>query len=128
MATAFLRLEGGKTLQLDVSWALFTSAVDDFGVTLYGDQGGAELYVAEYASTGTLKFIGTTGGADSIIIPQFQGDTASSGHAAVIHDWVDDLLGGEASAPTGEEGLDRTRIIDAIYASAEQGREIRLDQ
>jgi predicted dehydrogenase len=127
MATAFLRLEGGKTLTLDVSWALYTSATDDFGVTLYGDKGGAELYVAEYASSGTLKLISNIGGADSFISPIFESEPASAGHAAVIHDWVDQLLGGDSVAPTGEEGLDRTRIIDAIYASAEQGREIRLE-
>lgn len=128
MATAFLRLEGGKTLNLDVSWALYTSATDDFGVTLYGNKGGAELYVAEYATTGTLKLISSVGGADATIAPIFEVEPASAGHAAVIHDWIDQLLGGEKKAPSGEEGLDRTRIIDAIYASAEQGREIRLDQ
>ena len=128
MATAFLRLDGGRTLQLDVSWALYTTAVDDFGVTLYGDRGGAELYVADYSSTKTLTFIGNVGGAEAITLPDFSGEINSKGHADIIHDWIDGLLGGDRSAPSGEEGLDRTRIIDAIYASAEQGREIRLDQ
>lgn len=128
MATAFLRLEGGKTLTLDVSWALHTKATDDFGVTVYGNKGGAELYVEEYASTGTLTLIGNVGGADAITNPIFESEAPSAGHANVIHDWVEELLGGEGRAPSGEEGLDRTRVIDAIYKSAAEGREIRLDQ
>lgn len=128
MATALLRLEDGKTLTLDVSWALYTKATDDFGVIVYGNHGGAELYVEEYASTGTLTLIGNVGGADAFISPKFESEAPSSGHAAVIQDWIDQLLGGDRAAPSGEEGLDRARIIDGIYASAEQGREIRLDQ
>ncbi len=29
-------------------------------------------------------------------------------------------------SPSGDEGLDRARVIDAIYRSAELGREISL--
>ena len=47
LATAFIRLEGGATLLLEASWATHSSAGDDFGVTLYGTEGGVELLVRE---------------------------------------------------------------------------------
>jgi hypothetical protein len=37
-------------------------------------------------------------------------------------------LTGAPMNPSGEEGLDRTRLIDAIYRSAELGREVRFDE
>jgi len=46
----------------------------------------------------------------------------------VIRRFVDSILTGVPMSPSGEEGLDRTRLIDAIYRSAELGQEVRLDE
>ena len=45
LATAFLRTADGATLLLEASWATNGPHGDDFGVTLYGDGGGAEIDV-----------------------------------------------------------------------------------
>ena len=55
LATVFMRLEDGGTLLLEASWAAHRADGDEFGVTLYGTEGGAELIVDDYAPAGSLS-------------------------------------------------------------------------
>jgi predicted dehydrogenase len=64
-ATAFLRTDDGASLTLKVAWAAYTSAEDDFGITLMGSKGGCEIYSRNYALTGTLKVFGDFEGVAS---------------------------------------------------------------
>jgi predicted dehydrogenase len=50
------------------------------------------------------------------------------GHSEIIKGFVDAILDGTSLTPDGHEGLDRVRLIDAIYRSAELGREIVIDE
>jgi predicted dehydrogenase len=128
LATAFLRTDRGATLHLETSWAAYTGATDEFGIALMGDKGGAELYVKEYSEVGTLKLFSDAGGAPVDSMPRLTPKPRSAGHAEVIRRFADSILTGVPMSPSGEEGLDRTRLIDAIYRSAEIGREVRLDE
>ena len=128
LATALIRLEGGATLQLDASWAGYSGHTDEFGVYLMGDQGGAELHVKDYASTGTLQFFGEAGGIQADTSPRLSTKEVWDGHTQIIRAVVDAILNGTPVSPSGDEGLDRTRLIDAIYQSAAQGRELRIDE
>jgi predicted dehydrogenase len=47
--------------------------------------------------------------------------------AQIINGFVDGILEGKPVSPDGAEGLDRVRLIDAIYTSARLGREIVLE-
>ncbi len=122
-ATALLRLRGGGTLQLDASWAAYTGHTDEFGVSLLGTDGGAEIHVKDYAQTGTLRLFGEIDGAPTITEPRL---LPKNGHGEIIHHFVDSILTGTPANPSGEEGLDRVRVIEAIYRSAAEGHEIRL--
>ena len=128
LATAFLRTSEGATLQLETSWAAYTGATDEFGVALFGDKGGAELHVKDYAETGTLRLFGDMGGVPTDSTPRLAPKKVHAGHAEVIRRFIDSILTGAPMSPSGEEGLDRTRLIDAIYRSAELGREVRFDE
>jgi predicted dehydrogenase len=128
LAAAFLRMENGATLHLETSWAGYSGHTDEFGVSLMGDNGGAELHVKDYASTGTLKIFGDTGGAPTDSTPRLQTKEVWDGHAQIIHNVVDSILHGTPVSPSGDEGLDRTRLIDAIYQSAELGRALNLSE
>jgi predicted dehydrogenase len=128
LATAFLRMENGATLHLEASWAGYSGHTDEFGISLMGDQGGAELHVKDYASTGTLKIFSDAGGAPVDTMPRLQGKEVWDGHAQIIGNVVDSILHGTPVSPSGEEGLDRTRLIDAIYQSAALGRELRIEE
>lgn len=123
LATAFLRLEGGATLHLEASWATHSSAYDDFGVKLYGTKGGGEIFVHNYGYEDTLKIFGDVGGAPSDIRPRLQ---KLHGHAAIAQRFTAAVLDGVPADPSGEVGLERVRIIETIYRSATEGREIVL--
>lgn len=126
LATAFIRLDTGASLHLETSWAGYSSHTDEFGISLMGDRGGAELHVKDYNSVGTLTLIGEAGGVQADSVPRLQTKEVWDGHAQVIRNVVDGILDGTPVSPSGEEGLERTRLIDAIYESAALGTEVRL--
>lgn len=124
LATAFIRTSDGATIHLEASWAAYTGVTDEFGVQLIGDRGGALMHVRDYAKTGTLTLYGDVAGVPVDSTPRL---TPQEEHLQIALRFVASILDGEPMSPSGEEGLDRARIIDAIYASAEAGRELRLD-
>ncbi len=125
LATAFLRLENGGTLLLETSWATHSSASDDFGVTLYGTEGGAEIKVSNYNWEDTLRIFIDIADVPAEIKPRlYRGE----GHLAVVRNFVAAIAEGNWSAHAGYEGLQRSRIIDACYTSALQGREVTMDK
>lgn len=121
LSTAFIRLEGGAVLHLEASWATHSSAQDDFGVKLYGTQGGGEIFVRNYGYEDTLQIFGYVGGEIADIKPHLQ---KLHGHAAVAQRFTAAILDGAAADPSGEEGLERVRVIEAIYRSAAAGHEV----
>jgi len=122
-ATALLRFENGSTLQLDTSWAGYTRHNDEFGASLMGTNGGADIVVKDYAETGTLTLFGDVAGVPAVTTPTL---IARHGHGEIGRMFVDAILAGVPFSPSGEEGLQRVRLIEAIYASAELGREIAI--
>jgi len=123
--TALLRMKDGATLQLDTSWAGFTGHTDEFGVSLMGSEGGAEIHVKDYAQVGTLRLFGELDGVPTIIEPRL---VPRGGHGQIIHQFVDSILDGAPANPSGEEGLDRVRLIETIYQSAAEGRELTISE
>ena len=125
-ASAFLRTDRGSTLYLEASWAEFSSRTDEFGVSLLGSKGGAELNVKDYNTVGTLKLFTFQDGAQVDIEPRLPQKTASAGHGEIINGFLDSIIDGVPMIPDGRKGLERTALIDAIYASAAQGREVEV--
>jgi predicted dehydrogenase len=120
-----MRFEDGGTLLLEASWAAFTEMKDDFGIQLYGSQGGARIFAENYALTDTLEVYSGFGDTTMDSKPRL---VETEGHGAIIRNFVDAILEGKPLSPDGVEGLDRVRLIDAIYRSAELGREILIDE
>lgn len=125
LATAFIRLENGATVLLEASWAAYTEMDDDFGIQLYGSQKGARIFSKKYALTDTLEVYQGFGDTTMDAKPRL---VAREGHAEIIRGFIDAILEGKPVSPDGQEGLDRVRLIDAIYRSAELGREILVDE
>lgn len=121
MAVAFLRLENGGVLNLETSWAAYTGAKDDFGVSLMGTTGGAEIAVRDYALVDTLKIIEDFEGVPTVSYPRL---VPSSGHGQIVNQFIARILDGTDGVPTGLEGLERARIVDAIYRAAREGHEV----
>jgi predicted dehydrogenase len=125
LATAFLRLRDGGTILLEASWATYSSAGDDFGVALYGSEGGGEIRVRNYTWEDTLRIFTDVADVPAEISPRL---TKGEGHLAIVRDFIDAIRGGDWTTHDGREGLYRTQIIDACYESAMRGREVLLSE
>ena len=125
LACAFIRLSGGATLNLEAGWAAYRESGDDFGVTLYGTDGGAEMKVKDYVTQDTLRIYTDVAGVPAVVSPEIP---AREGHRSVVSRFVETVRSGDWKGHDGEEGLRRARVIDACYASALEGREVRLPE
>ncbi len=124
LASLYLRLEGGKTLTLEASWATFGKHGDSFGVSLFGANGGAELFVDFYAEHDTLRLFTEIGGSPAEVRPA---PAPRHGHTDVMKEFAQLILSGNWASATGQDGLSRARIIEAAYRSAKEGREVVLE-
>jgi predicted dehydrogenase len=123
LATAFLRLDGGGTLLLETSWAAHRTDGDQFGITLYGTEGGAELIVDDYEPVGKLRIF-----SDDAGVPAETRLTAppGRGHLAVVEQFLEKVSAGDWGAHDGATGVTLARVVDACYQSAAEEREIRI--
>jgi predicted dehydrogenase len=98
---------------------------DEFGVQVYGSDGGARIHSKDYADVDTLQLFSDVAGTAIDSVPRLQ---TRKGHAFICRHFADAILNGTPLSPDGDEGLDRVRIIEAIYRSAELGREVVIDE
>ncbi len=125
MATGYVRFANGATLSLEVSWAGFTSHRDDYYVHLFGTEGGVELNVRQYGYTDTVRLFGEVAGVFTEMRPRY---VESGGHEQVVAEFVRCIVEDRVPVPGGEDGLRVLRIIEALYRSAESGREVIIQE
>ena len=119
-ALALIRFDQGQTLQLNVSWALNIGPMQPgMGVRLMGDKAGVAL--------------------DGLDTPSIHGEEAGhlvdstlhyakndAGHDEMQH-FLECIEHNREPIATAEQGRTVQRLLDAIYRSGEERREIRLD-
>ena len=111
-------LSGGASVDLTASWACHQKDNDMVNVELHGTEAGATCYPAEiYRSDSTL------GG--QLTIAQLKPEIKYP-HKERGVNFVRAVLGEEAPCVTIEQSLKVQGILDAIYKSAKEGREVRL--
>jgi len=115
LAAAMIKLKGGKSMMLEVSWALHADGGKDNGIDLYGTEGGASLYPARI-----LKVRGTN---HETITPDYK--KLPLPEDRLVH-FVDCVLSGVEPLVKPEESLKVQKILDAIYESSKTGREVRI--
>jgi predicted dehydrogenase len=123
LATVFMRLEDGGTLVVEASWAAHRTDGDQFGITVYGSKGGAELLVEDYAPSGSLRIFTDDDGVPAetrLIAPP------GGGHEVVVEQFLAKIRSGRWDEHDGTATIDLAHIIDACYRSAAEQREIRL--
>jgi len=118
-AAALIRFDNGATLSLESSFVANTAEQDKMSFQIFGDKGGAtfnplKMYKEQYQ---TLLDI------TPAYLPQ-----GVQAHHAQIASFVDSIVNDKPVFTPGEEALEITRIIDAIYKSSETGAEVRLDK
>jgi predicted dehydrogenase len=124
LASVFMRLSDGGTLLVEASWAAHRRDGDEFGITLYGTDGGAELIVDDLAPVGSLRIFGDDGGAP---IATRVSAEPGRGHIAVVEQFLEKVRSGDWQGHDGSAAATLARVVDACYRSAAEQREIRLD-
>jgi predicted dehydrogenase len=123
LATVFMRLDDGGTLLVEASWAAHRTEGDEFGITLFGTDGGAELIVEDYAPSGALRIFSDDDGA---AIARRVRTAPGRGHKTVVEQFVEKIRSGDWREHDGSRAAELARVVDACYRSAAERREIRL--
>jgi predicted dehydrogenase len=119
-ATAFVRFASGSTLVLEVSWLLHHKTTgEDMQMWLYGDKGGSHWPSNEILTTDNA----TRQHKNTQLVNAESGEA----HAKECVAFADAVAHGKPSPVPAEESLDVITILDALYRSAESGREVRLE-
>ncbi|KQR20371.1 oxidoreductase [Agreia sp. Leaf335] len=118
LVNALIRFEDGSSLFLDTSYSLH--ATDDIlNVSLFGEHGGAELEPALQLVTEQHDTILNI--TPQLDFPTFDMDEGFHNELAYF---VDLCLGEVPDLATAEQGVEIMRMVEAIYRSAREGREI----
>jgi predicted dehydrogenase len=118
-ATAFLRLESGATLTLELTWGLLMEK--DFAyLNLFGSGGAALLnpFRVHKGMHGTLVNVTPT-------TETSRNQYRLSMEAQIAH-FADSLRAGRKPMGSADEILPVMELMDAIYRSAEQGKEVKV--
>jgi predicted dehydrogenase len=118
-ATAFFRLESGASLTLELTWGLLMEK--DFAyLNLFGSGGAALLnpFRVHKGMHGTLVNVTPT-----FETPRNQYRQSMEAQA---QDFVDTLRSGRKPMGSVDEVLGVMELLDAVYRSAEQGKEVKV--
>lgn len=117
LAAGFVRFENGACLSLETSWAV-NAPEGTYQVFLTGTKGGIQnnptTLVQEQAGMLTNTTI------------QINPDEKVASHSEEIRLFAEAIRKGLPSPVPGEQALQTQRILDGIYKSAKQGREVAV--
>jgi predicted dehydrogenase len=111
----FVRFENGATLTLETSFAANLEK-EIFNCELFGTEGGCSLSPLRLFFERNQTLIDAT----PVFLPQVHT------HQAEIKSFIEAIRNDTEPPVTAEEGLMVTEILDAIYRSADEGREVRI--
>ncbi|MBN1399216.1 MAG: gfo/Idh/MocA family oxidoreductase, partial [Anaerolineae bacterium] len=122
LAVALVRLENGASLNLEASWAGGTDQQEDMLTGIYGTEGAAiQRNRGEGYEFEALALRDVAGHLTQVSPKLYPRQTPSA-----IEHFVDCIINDCPPEASAEQGLEMMRIMDAIYASSREGREVRL--
>lgn len=116
MAIGFVRFDNGATLTLEASFAANLEK-DVFNTELLGTEGGCSFSPTRMFFEKHRTLIDAT----PVFLPSVRA------HEAEIRAFVQAIRDDTPVPVPGEQGLMVTQILDAIYRSSEEGREVRVE-
>ena len=120
-AAAMVRFDNGASLILEVSWLLHhQTKTEDMRMWLYGTGGGIE-----WPANVLLQSDNETKRTLDIQLGKVDGGMEA--HAAECVAFADAIANGKPSPVPAENSLDVQTILNGLYESAVQGREVRFD-
>ena len=133
-AFGFVKMENGATIFLESAWALNVKDSREAATTLCGTKAGAEMVGGMSQEGYDLVFNETTGGilteehiSDAGAIAFFEGSNGGSDATKECKQWLEAILNDKEPLVKPEQAFVVTQILDAIYKSAAEGKEIKLN-
>ena len=121
LATGFIRFDNGACLQLEFSWASNID-VESRYFELRGTKSGASWTTEDQKLMFYTEAYGKTVDYD----PNIDNVNSEDPHRLNIRHFADVVLNGTEPIFVPEQGLNMVKILEAIYKSAETGREVLL--
>lgn len=115
LAAGMVRFDNGLTLMVEASWAQFIGQ-DSLYASVYGTEGGADVE----------PFVIHVDGPDGKPADYTPELPQANGHHAEVAHFVECLRSGVKPDGGPEQGLAVMRIIDGLYRSAAEGREVTV--
>lgn len=113
---ALIRMKSGRTISMEVGWACYQNhETREYGLDLFGTNAGLSLFPAKL-------FRNTLDGQETI---QFS-VTKVPYPEDRVHHFVNCVLDSKKLLVPPEESLKVQQVLDAIYASAASGKEVKL--
>lgn len=117
-ASALIRFENGASMSVDISWAINGKEEKMFS-KIYGTKGGASFRPLEIYGEEDGFLTDTV----PVLVPE---DTWQPAFERETAHFVDCVLSGEKPISGVDDGVTVQRMLNAIYESAETGREVQL--
>ena len=114
-ASAHIKLAGGRTVAIEISWAAFGENANERSVDLYGTEGGGHLFPA--------KVFKKVGDDFQTLAPD---DVELALPTERMHHFIDCILDGKKPVCAAKQALAVQKILDAIYQSSKTGKEVRI--
>lgn len=131
-AMGFIKMKNGATINLEASWALNMLDSREASTTLCGTEAGAEIHSGmSYPQNELIYNRGRNGQLmEETISPMgsvayFGGGSGEEG-TIDCRQWLEAVANGTEPLVKPEQALVVTKILDAIYKSAEENREIKF--
>lgn len=133
-AFGFIKMENGATIFLESSWALNVKDSREAATTLCGTKAGAEMVGGMSSEGYDLVINETTGGVLTEEHISQKGEVAFFAEAddrneaaKECRQWMEAILNDTEPLVKPEQAFVVTQILDAIYKSAAEGKEIKLN-
>lgn len=121
LAMGFIRFDNGACLQIEFSWASNIPG-DQMFVELRGTKAGSRMSGIDRK----FEIFTDECGVNASLVPQLDDYNCTPHHEQNIRHFIDVINGKAEPDFTPEQGLNMVKILEALYKSAELGREIQL--
>ena len=128
-ASLSMRLVDGGEIKVEVTWA--AHAPNEERLQLFGDKGGADMSAAMYGETTPVRFFSSDEDGTNLDItpeiPQLHMPNQPSTWSLSMNGYIAAIRGTGSPAATGADALAVQRVLDAVYRSSAEGREVTLE-
>ncbi len=120
LAAGIVKFDNGATLIVEASWALNNNEDEHMITSLYGDKGG----LVQKNQNGTYDFTAEIYTEEGGNLYTKVLDKAVGKPPSAYHDFINSILEDREPVAKAEHGIKVQKILNGLYQSAEEGREI----